>query len=85
MGHLINVLDDDITTYFYHLKKTSIDHLDIISLQYEERMRIQKAGGTVRYKAKIGLLTKNDKRLKENKKNRKKSELGIFTDDPEGR
>ena len=48
MGHLINVLDDDITTYFYHLKKTSIDHLDIISLQYEERMRIQKAGGTVR-------------------------------------
>ena len=32
MGHLINVLDDDITTYFYHLKKTSVDHLDVISL-----------------------------------------------------
>ena len=35
--------------------------------------------------SKIGLVNKNDKRLKENKKNRKKSELGIFTDDPEGR
>ena len=46
-------------------------------------MRIQKAGGTVRQKAKIGLLAKNDKRFKENKKNRKKSELGIFTDDPD--
>ena len=35
--------------------------------------------------SKIGLVNKNDKRIKDNKKNRKKSELGIFTDDPEGR
>ena len=33
---------------FLSPKKTSVDHLDVISLQYEERMRIQKAGGTVR-------------------------------------
>ena len=47
-GHLINMLNDDETTYFYHLKKTLVDLLNVISLQYEERMRIQKAGGTVR-------------------------------------
>ena len=33
---------------FLSPKKTLVDLLNVISLQYEERMRIQKAGGTVR-------------------------------------